>query len=299
MAKLSFEQAARAVATAPYRRQAVVAYSLAKKVGCKPAELLRAAKNISRQIAEQKKQNSKPSEKKPSEQEIKRFREDAEQFLNQILQWHINTVKKLDADLAFSPGELYQTNQEGTILKLWVPLPWWVEGNKFKVNEYIFIVVPELTKEIKQQKLQEAKELQFSYPELINATNVFYIHLSRKGRIRRRFSSLFYEFFISAKHLFTAGLYLVANGLQKLHRAITERALFLKTTAEKVANVLQGFFNLLFRVSRSAKKLPEENMQEEKEEKKEEPEIIKPSGKVDDSLNNMSFEAGLQLLKSV
>lgn len=185
-----------------------------------------------------------------TDKESKEFNDMAQGIVNNLIQWAVRQARKMHPDLAFSVDEMYMTNKDGTVVKLYVPLPWWVEGNKVKVNEYIFIFTPELTRETRKQKLLEAKELKFPYPELINASNVFIIYNNKNGRIYRNFRRLYYEYMVKIQHFYTAGIHLMMKGLSVLYDAITQKALFLKNVAEKVAVNMRNCLSSLAKLSR-------------------------------------------------
>ncbi|WP_457556342.1 hypothetical protein [Candidatus Pyrohabitans sp.] len=153
--------------------------------------------------------------------------------------------KKKEDVTGYRSSELYQTNDDGTIVKLWIPLPWWdSDGGYFRVTELCFIHAPNLTQDVKTIKLEAAAELQFFAPDRIDTCNVFFIYQTRSG-VRASFANDIYIYLIREnEHALRHILRLMFKAISSVHVSV-KKARFIKPVTLNLLEASEEFISLL------------------------------------------------------
>ena len=145
----------------------------------------------------------------------------------------------------YNANDLYDSNSDGSITKLWIPLPWWDGKNGYyKVLEVCFIYVDNLIPDVKKSKLKEAKDLEFFDPKRVNSWNILFV-CNNRAKVRSQFYEMGYVYIIkNDEHALRHVFHFVINALTAVNESIENAAFILKGPAE-VLHASKEFIRVL------------------------------------------------------
>lgn len=163
-------------------------------------------------------------------------------YADRAIQALLKSLRRHDTATDYAPDELYNSNSEGNIRKLWVPIPWYsAEIGRFLLWEITIIIYGgKLDSGIKDALRKEAAILRFPDHRHLHASTTF-IFCKSTGETRASFGAKQCYLIpqgVKAGYIFYK---LLANGIETFVERITEKLPRIFSTTQRIIELDRDF----------------------------------------------------------
>jgi len=106
-------------------------------------------------------------------------------YADEVIRALIKTLKEHEGATDYRPSEVYASNENGTIQKLFIPIPWYSpEIGGFLLREVVLIHTEKLDPETKDRLRKEAMKVRYPDSRRLHESSSTFIFCTRKGETR-------------------------------------------------------------------------------------------------------------------